>query len=273
MRKILTFQLENGKIMNIISSESAKKAKEIAIKNSKRLFGDSSMYITKQSKLINSEDWEKEKKTNYIGTKKYMTSFILDNVVQVITIDAASVKNAYNIVRTKYGIQDDLFMAVYEINQKVKTPSPVESVKISKEPDSEQIQTQDNTNKVSAKSLAKTTLSDDKKFNTVLNAVVNKIEQNYSDNKKTQTNFKMLVAMLNDSYHGSFSSISYSNMISAIACLCYYISPNTIKQDVIQSEKVDESNILLAVSTVLSKELQLYESQLIQHSLNKQVLN
>jgi hypothetical protein len=271
MRKILTFQLENGKLMNIISSEPVKKAKEIAIKNSARLFGDSNLYITKQSKLISSEEWEKEKKANYVGTKKYMTSFILDNVVQVITIDAASVKNAYNIVRTKYGIQDDLFMAVYEINQKVKdNEQSKKPVKISKEQDTDK---EVKSNKISAKSLAKTTLSEDKKFNTVLNAAINRIEQEYSENKKTQTNFKMLIAMLNDSYHGSFSNISYDNMVSAIACICFYISPSTVKQDVIQSEKVDESNILNAVYTILGKELQLYENQLIQNSMNKQVVN
>jgi hypothetical protein len=250
--------------MNIISSDSIKKAKELAIKNSPRLFGDKELYITKECKVLNTEEWGKEKKSSYIGNKKYMVSFILEGVVQVLNIDAASVKNAYNIVRTKYGIQEDLFMAVYEINQKEKKQE-TDSKDKSQTTKTSKSTTDNNTNAgtLSAISLAKSILADEHKFNAILNLVIDKIEREYSTNSRLETDLKMLITMINDCAHGDFSEISYDNMISVTGCLCYYLNPESVKQDIIELDNINEHNILIIAMKSMSKELRIYEQTLL----------
>lgn len=119
MRQIVAVRVDNGNLIHIIANvEKPEDARKIAADNSARLIGNKSLMITTKSPIVSSEKWEQERVTpEKYGNRLYKVAFYMDNITQCLDIGAVSIKSAYNNIKNKFGIQDDLFMIIYEMNQ------------------------------------------------------------------------------------------------------------------------------------------------------------
>ena len=119
MRVIVTAKLNNETLMNVVCiAKSTEDAIKTVIKYSKRLLPDSNLYVLDESQIVNTENWETERiSSDQSGKREYLVSFFMDKQAQNLTINANSVKSAYNNIRIKYGIQKDVLMFIYELNQ------------------------------------------------------------------------------------------------------------------------------------------------------------
>ena len=129
MRQIVTLRLENNNLINVIADVAKPQdARKIAVDNSARLLGNNSIImITNQSKIVSSEKWEQSRVSNsQTGNKLYRVAFFLNNVTQCVDINAVSVKSAYNNIKIKFGIEENLFMIIYDMTQSIKKKSAME---------------------------------------------------------------------------------------------------------------------------------------------------
>lgn len=202
--KITAVKLENNKIMNIISNKrTGEEAKTLAIKYSPRLFGDTSLYVTSEAIIISNTDFNN--KDNYISNKnekEFMVSFFMDNITQVLNIKANEVSGAYNSIKLKYGIQEDIFMMVYETNQ-----------------------TQNNA--VSAISLSKHMINtkDNYRINNMLNKASAKMrtdEMLYMH----EYDISLLFGIIRDYCSGDYNWVHTEIVIKVLASIMHYVNPD-----------------------------------------------
>ena len=127
MRQIVAVRVDNGNLIHIIANvEKPEDARKIAANNSARLIGNKSLMITTKSPIVSSEKWEQERVTpEKYGNRLYKVAFYMDNITQCLDIGAVSIKSAYNNIKNKFGIQDDLFMIIYEMNQSYRRKGAV----------------------------------------------------------------------------------------------------------------------------------------------------
>lgn len=206
---ITAVRLENNKIMNIISNKrTGEEAKALAIKHSPRLFGDINLYVTDEAVIISNEKFNN--RNNYISNKNergFIVSFFMDNITQVLNIKASEVSGAYNSIKLKYGIQEDVFMMIYEVNQ-----------------------TQNNT--VSAVEISKHIIltRDNYRINNILNKASEKMRRDellYMH----EYNISLLLGIIRDYCTGDYTWIHTEIVIKALANITHYINPDkfTIK--------------------------------------------
>jgi hypothetical protein len=235
MRMIVTVRLQNDKLMNIIGNAKTKEElRAQAAKDSNRLLGDSTLYVQKNSPIINCEEWATEhNRTLQTGNKQYMISFMIDNVVQVLNIEAAGVKSAYNNIRLKYGIQDEQLTLVYEINQSVK--------------------------KKSALALSNEVVRNVNKLNKVLELAIEKSAKT-PDLKDYRHRLVILTSLIYSTVIGKYNDITPKKIINSLAFVLYFLYPTELYLDATDEfSKISSSNAVRFVVNEMGNEIDKYK--------------
>ena len=208
MRVIVTAKLNNGTLMNVVCiADSKEDAVKTVIKYSKRLLPDSNLYVLDETQIINTEDWENERiSSDQSGKRDYLVSFFMDKQAQNLNIKANSVKSAYNNIRIKYGIQKDVLMFIYEINQ--------------------------SRGRKSAYNLANRTVYDINKTYKVLLKASEKAKH-FEEFNRIEDRINILFALIMGYMKGEYKSIHGDKIISSVACVLYFLSPKELVLDVV----------------------------------------
>lgn len=125
MRYIITLKLDDGRLINIIADEAKDSIKPWYVKHCKELFnGRHELWISSKTEITKEGKWSQDKTvTRQQGTRRYSVAFYLNDVPQLIEINAAGIKSAYNNVKIKYGIDETITMVVFEETQKISEKS------------------------------------------------------------------------------------------------------------------------------------------------------
>lgn len=208
MRFILNVQLKNGNVMNIVANvHNIDEAKNWAIEYSSRLIPDTNLHINNQCKLISSERWSQDKAMSYQhGNKQFIAAFVMNGVSQYVKIEACGVKSAYNNIKIKYGIQENLNMLIYEVNQVVKKRSAINS--------------------------GAEIIKDTNKVNMVLSRAHDKIKT-FPVLGKYAADITLLIGVIKDYCNGSYRDIPMGTVVALIGTLLYFISPIDFIPDII----------------------------------------
>lgn len=200
MRTIATLRLNSGNLINIVSNlESKEKIREEAAKQSNRLFADKELRITKKTHILSIEDWEKDARVNYQnGNKEFTVAFMLDNIVQVLKVNSSGVKGAYNNIRLKYGIQDDILTIIYEENQRLRKKSAINA---------------------SRKILSNRNLT----YNTI-NLAANKVKRTQGLNEYKK-DLNIVFSMITSVVSGEYANIDLNKIVVAMEYIIYFLKP------------------------------------------------
>lgn len=200
MRMLLTFKLRNGEILGAVANQSTKeKAKNWVIKNCDRLLSEQGVNASTSMEFISSENWESERAAYYQdGYKEYIVAFNLDEVKQSIKIYAPGIKSAYNNVKIKYGIQDDIDAVIYELNQEVE--------------------------KKLARSVTNNLIKNLSKLDEFLVKTKEKIRDIQIDRSYIMGLYSVIDIIYNTA-HGKYRCTATNTVMSMIDCLVYYNDP------------------------------------------------
>lgn len=206
MRQIVVVKVDNGTNINIVDDvKRPEEARTHAAENFKRLVGNNNYEITKKSKIVSHEEWKNERvSSNLSGNKLFKAMFYLNGSAQCLDVPAVSVKGVYNNIKIRYGIEDDLFMLIYDTTQICKKKSAVEEAKLLV---NNKQQTMELFKEVAKKAMS-TNMSDDN------------IEE-------LKTAFKMIQSYQN----GIYISLNINIIISVLTCLVYYFKPCEFDMD------------------------------------------
>lgn len=195
MQLIVTVKLDNGELMGIVGEGiNNSSIKSLAVQQSTRLWGDKELRVNRHSPIISTEALNNKEQEHEHEIKKYMVSFLMDEITQALKIEAKSIRDAYNKIRTKYGIQDNIFMMIYEINQFAVKDSAIEVSKIA--------------------------LRNSNSLNEIFRKAVEK-----SKDSEYGERVQCLLQMINNSIHGRYSRITRNNIIIALADIVYFTDP------------------------------------------------
>lgn len=236
MRMIVTVKLKNSNLMNIVANVQNKEAaRSLAAQYSARLFGDSSLYVYKDSPIVNVEKWSQDTGYSYQpGNKKFLVSFFMDNVTQVLQVDAGGVKSAYNNIKVKYGIQENLFMMVYEENQFHRRKS---AVNVSKE-----------------------VLKDNNKTEQLLIKASEKIKTFPVLGEYAQ-DIILLMSMIRDYYKGNYKEVPLATIVGATASIVYFVSPIDLIPDIVPGlGQLDDVAVLVWALKQLHSDIERYKN-------------
>lgn len=235
MRKIVVIKLENNTNINVVADvKKPEEARNLAAKHFCRLIGDKNYEITKSSKIVSHEDWEQSRVSNIQdGNKLYKVAFYLNNVTQCVDVSAVSVKSAYNKVKIKFGIEENLFMIIYDTTQSVRKNSAIEtSIKVLENSDS---------------------------LYKVLKRTADKVKS-IDELQKIKPGVGILLNMIRDGYTGKFN-IDKNKLVSAVACLVYFNEPYTTTQDIFNNlEDTGDIGIMKMLLTAMKNDLYSYRN-------------
>ena len=234
MRRLVSVKLKQGDVLNIVAYAPTKeKARAWAAENSNRLLGNKDMFITKTSPILTDEEWNKDRAPSYQdGGKLYFVAFILENIAQFMKINAPGVKSAYNNVMVKYGIQDNLNMMIYEINQEVKKKSAIKE--------------------------SANTIKDRKALNKVLKEATDKVN-NSKELKANKREVVYLMKLINDYSLEKYTDVNSKKIECALACLMYFNSPSTLTlEEVSETTDINEIDTLLFAVNQMRDEIKKY---------------
>lgn len=210
MRMIVAIQLNNGKVMHIIGDVKNKEdARATAAKLSKRLWGDSELYVYNTSHILSADKWSQDKQCSFQhGNKMYMISFLLDGSTQVLHTEAAGIKSAYNSIKVRYGIEENIFAMVYEVNQ--------------------------STIRASAMSEASKLIKSEDKTNELIDKTVNKIKSSleYEDIQKEIYKIHLIKSLIIATRHNKYDKCSLMMLTSMLASIIYFYTPYEYSYDV-----------------------------------------
>lgn len=208
MRLIVEVKLKNGTLMSIIANvQNKEEARSWAAKYSNRLFGDSNMFVYKDSPITAVEKWSQERAIScQHGNKQYIVAFFMNNVTQLIKIEAAGVKSAYNIVKIKYGIQDNINMMIYDKHQNIK--------------------------KKSAVAVSKELMSNNSKLNAILVKAHDKMKT-FPVLGKYAADIPLFIGIIKDYCNGNYKAVPLGTIIGMLECLIYFLSPIDLIPDII----------------------------------------
>lgn len=203
MRLLVTLRMNNGEYISIVANAKNKEdARAQASKLSLRLLGNKELRIDKSCAIINCEEWTKDKRISYQkGNKQYTVSFILENVVQVVPIEASGIKGAYNNVKLKFGIQDEPLTLVYEKNQNIKKRSALQA--------------------------SNSIVSDVNKVKAVLTDASVKISKTptLKDNRQSLC---LLFNMIINTIQGKYKNIQPEKIIYSLSYILYFLNPTEL---------------------------------------------
>ena len=208
MRFILSVQLKNGNLMSVIANvHNIDEAKNWAIAYSSKLIPDTNLHINNQCRLVSSERWSQDKAVSYQhGNKIFIAAFIMNNVNQYVKIEACGIKSAYNNIKLKYGIQENLNMLIYEVNQVTKKRSAINSsIEI---------------------------IKDSNKVNIVLNKAHNKIKT-FPVLGEYAADITLLFGIIKDYCNGSYRDIPIGTIVALVGTLLYFVSPVDFVPDIV----------------------------------------
>lgn len=223
MRRITTLKLNNDKNISVVADTSSpNESKKLAIKNCKRLFRDEALMVTKSSPIVSDEIWEKERNSHIQSNSKlYYTAFFLNNVTQLITINANSIKSAYNNVKIKYGLPDNIFMMIYEATQSNKRKSAVIE--------------------------SKETLKNKDKLRGLFSVTLNKIDK--AEYKKYRNNIRSILSIIKDYVSNRYKCIDAEMIYYATAIIIYFNNPYEYILDIndLTSSMTDKQAIIYLI--------------------------
>ena len=235
MRQIVNIKLENDINIYVIANVSKyTEAKTLAIKHSPRLIKDDKLNITSKSKIISHENWEQSRISNSAnGNKIYRAMFYLNNITQCVDINAVSIKSAYNNIKIKYGIEENLFMIIYDTSQLIKKKSALEQ--------------------------SKNIYTNVEEVSNLLKITANKVK--ITDELNTiKTGISILLNMIKDIYTGKYK-IPDEQIIATIGCLIYFNEPYTTTQDIIKgANEIDDIGMMKLLISTLEKQLIIYNN-------------
>ena len=208
MRVIVTVKLNNGTLMNVVCIVDSKEdVPKTILRYNKKLVIDSSLYIEDESQIIEIEEWATERiSSDQSGKREYIVSFFMDKQAQNLNIKANSVKSAYNNIRMKYGIQKDLLMFIYELNQ--------------------------SRGKKSAYKLAYKTLHNSDKTYKILTKASEKTKQ-FAEFSRVEDRINGLFNLIMRYASGEYTNVHKEKIISSVACIIYFLNPKDLVLDVV----------------------------------------
>lgn len=208
MRVIVAAKLNTGTLIHIVCIVDSKdNAAKTVLKYNKKLLPDSNLYINDESQIISIEEWENERvSSDQSGKKDYLVSFFMNKQAQNLNIKANSVKSAYNNIRLKYGIQKDVLMFIYEMNQ--------------------------SRGRKSAYLLASKTVYDINKTYKLLLKAAEKAKQ-FEEFNRVEDKINTLFALIMGYIKGDYKYIHGDKIISSVACVLYFLSPKELVLDVV----------------------------------------
>ena len=234
MRRITTLKLNNDKNISVVADTSSpNESKKLAIKNSKRLFRDEALIVTKSSHIVSDEVWEKERNSHIQSNSKlYYTAFFLNNVTQMVTINANSIKSAYNNVKIKYGLQDNIFMMIYEATQSNKRKSAVTE--------------------------SKETLNNKDRLRGLFSIALNKIAK--TEYRKYRNDIRSVLSIIRDCVSNRYKYIDTEMIYCATAIIIYFNNPYDYILDIsdLTSSMTDKQAIIYLIDN-FKNEIHKYE--------------
>ena len=208
MRLIVEIGLRDNTIMNIVAdTQSKESARNIAVQLSSRLFADSRFFVYSSSPILRVEKWAKDKHINHqSGNKKFMAAFMLNGGVQFLQVQAAGVKSAYNSIKIKYGIQENLFMMIYEVNQNMQSRSIM--------------------------NCAQQVLLDNNKIKGLSRAVVSKVSTT-PEYETYRDEIVLLLFLIKDYIDNDYKCISSIDVIGITSVMVYILNPEGFVLDIV----------------------------------------
>lgn len=234
MRLIVEVKLKDNTIMNIVAdAQNKESARGMAAQLSPRLFADKRLFVYNNTPIVKVEKWSQDKHISYqYGFKKYVVAFMLNSGVQFLQIQAGGVKSAYNNVKVQYGIQENPFMMIYEINQIVKQKSLMES--------------------------AKAILSDSDKLKEIIKFALDKMVD-MPELIPHSNEIKLLIGMVKDYKAGEYKDISPLAIVGITAVLIYLVNPAGMVLDIIPGmSAMDEAELVLWLIKQLAGDIEKY---------------
>lgn len=237
MRQIVVCKLSNNTNIDIVADVSRpEEARALAAEHSARLIGDKTYEITTKSKIVSHENWEQTRVSSIQGGNKlFKVLFYLNNVKQDINIEAVSVKSAYNNVKLRFGIEENLFMIIYDMTQSVKKKSAIETANLM--------------------------YKDKEAVAKLLKQTANKVKT-VEELLPTRTGIQLLLSMIKDSYIGKHI-LTPAIMVPTLGCLIYFNEPYNTTQDVIAGkEDIDDISMMKLLLDNLKNVLLLYKEDI-----------
>lgn len=236
MRRIVTLKLDNGDSIHIVANtNSDSEAKQLAIDNCSRLLRDKRFEIRKNTPIVSSETWEKERRsTDWKNCKVFCTAFYMNNITQFLTVGAKSAKQAYIRIKDMYGIQENIFMLIYCANDYKKK---------------------------SAKITARKAIKNNTAVLQIINATANKVkENNFSSYRDSLSNIAELI--LNAS-NGKYNYIDNNSLTNMLAVLIYFNDTVVYELDINnESKSMNDKQAVEYLINNTKTELKRYESWL-----------
>ena len=222
MKLISLLTLENGyQVYTIINSKNAEEAKKWAINNSIRLIKSNELQITNKASIQKCEEWKNERLSAYQdGNKTYTAAFFLDNITQILYVNAPGIKSAYNNIRLKYGIKENINMILIDNNQMFS--------------------------KKSALIISKDIIKDRCKLNKLISKASDKIRETKILNAYT-ANFYILFNMLWDYCNGNYREVNINSVIGIVSCVLYFTNCDTVTLDISEDYKCLDKNSALII--------------------------
>ena len=224
--------------MNVIADVQYKEsARSIAAQLSPRLFADKKYIVYNNSPIHKVEKWAQDKQMRFQpGGRKYAVAFMFNNGVQFLQVQAAGVKSAYNNVKIQYGINENLFMMIYEINQVVHQKSVM--------------------------NFARQVMSDESKLKEVIKFALDKMVD-FPELVPYSGEIKLLIGLLKDYKAGEYKDISPLAIVGIVAVLIYTVNPIGLRLDIIPGmDKLDEADLVLWLIKTLSADIKKYSNWL-----------
>ena len=224
MRLVLEVKLKNNTIMNVIANAKNKEdAKNWAVTNSIRLFADTKMHVTSDSVIISCDKWSQDKQASYqSGFKQYLVAFYLDNITQFLRIEAAGVKSAYNSVKSKFGIQENVNMMIFEINQQIKTDK--------KKNTSENNKSEVKKDRKSSVEYALRIVNDLNKLSYILTKANEKVK-NIPILSLYNAETYLMFSLVTDYCCGRYANVSADTVVGIVSCCIYLLNPEDFLPD------------------------------------------
>jgi len=120
MITIFGFRLNTGKEIYIVGDIANKDvAKDLASTLSPKMFADDKLHVKRTNDVIAIESLGDIKENNKGILKEYYVAFFMLDELQFLTLREYSVQGVYNLLKSRYGIDDDIVAMIFELKQSI----------------------------------------------------------------------------------------------------------------------------------------------------------